>query len=65
MTIAQYLPRWLRRRSEKPAPLDARTLNKSDRQALPELPARDRAATTLPGDGEGPAGIRARWHICA
>ena len=65
MTIAQYLPRWLRRRSEKPALVDTGTRSKSDRQALPELPARDRAATTFPGDGEGPAGIRARWHICA
>jgi len=64
MTITQYLPQWLRSRFQKPVPQDRPTPNKQDRQVLPTLPRSERPTVVHPGDGEGPAGIRARWHIC-
>jgi hypothetical protein len=38
MTIAQYLPQWLRRRSRKPAPHKITKPGNKTRQALPTLP---------------------------
>jgi hypothetical protein len=38
MTIAQYLPQWLRSRWQKPASQNARTPGKKDRQTLPTVP---------------------------
>ena len=37
MTIAQYLPQWLRSRWRKPAPQKAPMLGKKDRQVLPTV----------------------------
>jgi hypothetical protein len=38
MTIAQYLPRWLRARLQKPAPQRASAAKKKARQVLPTVP---------------------------
>jgi hypothetical protein len=37
MTIAQYLPQWLRNRLLRPAPPKATNRSKKDRQILPTL----------------------------
>jgi hypothetical protein len=63
MTITQYLPQWLRSRLEKPVPQERPILSKQDRQVLPALPRSERPAVVLHREGEGPAGIRALWHI--
>ncbi len=62
MTIAQYLPQWLRSRLLKPAPPKARRLSKKDRQALPTLPT---AAAPLvrPQDEEAALRFRVYWRM--
>ena len=59
MTIAQYLPRWLRGRLQSPAPQKAKAASKKDRQALPTLP---RAATPVDDDG-APLRFRIYWRM--
>ena len=56
MTIAQYLPQWLRNRFTKPAPPKPTTATKKDRQVLPTLPEQSRSVIFSQDDG--PAGYR-------
>ena len=53
MTMTKYLPRWLRSRFRKPAPLNV-TRSKKDRQLLPTLPNAKRPSILFQ-DGEKPA----------
>ncbi len=50
MTIAQYLPQWLRSRLQKPAPQNVARASKKDRQVLPSLPKPQRAPIRLQDD---------------
>ena len=59
MTIAQYLPRWLRIRLEKPALPKLTTANKKDRQVLPTLPNTKRTSILFQ-DGQRPPGYQLR-----
>ena len=60
MTIAQYLPQWLRNRFSKPAPLKPTTASKKDRQVLPTLPNQTRSVIFSQDDS--PAGNRVPWR---
>jgi hypothetical protein len=61
MTIAQYLPKWLRTKLQKPAPQKLKTLSKKDRQVLPTLPKRPRSVIFSQDDS--PAGYRVLWRL--
>ena len=61
MSIAQYLPRWLRIR--KPPSQRPKTPSKQERQELPLLPRCGCPSEPPPEAGEGPASIRALWHL--
>jgi hypothetical protein len=58
MTIAQYLPQWLRNRLQKPVPSKPTAVNKKDRQALPTLPNRKPSMSCE--DSGRPAGYQCR-----
>jgi hypothetical protein len=62
MTIAQYLPQWLRSRWQKPAPHKARILSKKDRQILPTLPKPQHPATRFQDDASFPEN-RFYWRL--
>jgi hypothetical protein len=47
MTIAQYLPQWLRSRLQKPELPKPTTASKNDRQVLPTLPSAKRPPISL------------------
>jgi hypothetical protein len=61
MTIAQYVPQWLRNRLSKPAPPKPTTANKKDRQVLPILPKQSRSLIFSQDDS--PAGYRVLWRL--
>ena len=58
MTIAQYLPRWLQNRLQKPVLSKPTTVNKKGRQVLPTLP---NTKASIPfEDGQRPPGYQLR-----
>lgn len=61
MTLTQYLPQWLRRRSQKPAQPKASILNKKDRQVIPTLPQSARPPARFQDD-DSPPGYRINWR---
>ncbi len=62
MTIAQYLPQWLRSRLHKPSPRKVEVRSKKDRQALPTLPKPPRPPSQLDADG-APLRFRVYWRM--
>ncbi len=62
MTIAQYLPQWLRSKPQKPASQDPENLTKKDRQVLPMVSKPDHAAIRSQADESRPA-ERWLWRI--
>ena len=62
MTIAQYLPQWLRSRFRKPAPQNVVSVSKKDRQFLPTLPKPQRPPVRLQDD-DSPPGFRIYWRM--
>jgi hypothetical protein len=62
MTIAQYVPQWLRNRLQKPAPPKLKTVNKKDRQVLPTLPKPERLPPRFQDD-DSPPGYRIVWRM--
>ena len=62
MTIAQYIPQWLRNRLQKPAPQQLKTVAKKDRQVLPVLP-KPKGPPTLWQDDDGEARFRIYWRM--
>jgi hypothetical protein len=62
MTIAQYLPRWLRSFARKPPPQRAARRSKKDRQVLPTLPNLKQPSTAFQDD-QSPAGYRILWRL--
>ncbi len=62
MTIAQYLPQWLRSRLLKPAPPKARSPSKKDRQVLPTLP-KAAPPPVRPEDEEAALRFRIYWRM--
>jgi hypothetical protein len=62
MTIAQYIPPWLRSRLPKPAPQKIKILSKKDRQILPTIPNPNRASIRLQDD-DSPPGYRILWRM--
>ena len=62
MTIAQYLPQWLRNRWQKPPPQQLNTVAKKDRQVLPTLPKPKRPPTPLQDD-DSAARFRIYWRM--
>ncbi len=62
MTIAQYLPRWLRGRLQSTASQETKAPSKKDRQVLPTLPKPPRALTPLDDDG-APLRFRIYWRM--
>ena len=61
MTIAQYLPQWLRNRLSKPAPPKPITVSKKDRQVLPTLPKQTHSLIFSEDDKSG--GYRLLWRL--
>jgi len=61
MTIAQYLPQWLRTRLQKPTQPKSKTVSKKDRQVLPTLPNQKRSV--LFSQDDSPAGYRMLWRL--
>jgi hypothetical protein len=62
MTIAQYLPQWLRSRSHKPAPQKLKSDNKKVRQVLPSLP-KPQALPAQAEHEESTARFRIYWRM--
>ena len=62
MTIAQYLPQWLRSRVRKPAPQKVASLSKKDRQALPTVPAPQQTPNQVQDD-DIPHRFRIYWRM--
>ena len=62
MTIAQYLPQWLRAKLLKPAPQKARNLSKKDRQILPTVSKPQRPPAHAEDD-ESVARFRIYWRM--
>jgi hypothetical protein len=62
MTIAQYLPQWLRGKPQKPALQHVRTPSKKDRQALPTVPKPERPQVR-PQDDESAARFQIYWRM--
>jgi hypothetical protein len=62
MTIAQYLPQWLRRRWGKPPPPKARNISKKDRPALPTVP-KSAGADPRADDEANIARFRIYWRM--
>jgi hypothetical protein len=62
MTIAQYLPRWLRNRFQKPGSQNARIPSKKDRQILPTVP-KPQPPPSPPQDDDGPLRFRIYWRM--
>jgi len=62
MTIAQYLPQWLRNRWRRPASWSGRVLSKKDRQVLPTVPKSPRPPSQLDDDG-APLRFRIYWRM--
>ncbi len=60
-TIAQYLPKWLRVRLQKPTQPKAKTLNKKDRQVLPTR--WNQTPSVNCSQDDSPAGYRVLWHL--
>ena len=60
MTIAQYLPRWLRRKPPDTAFRKARPATKKDRQILPTLPTAQPPARLQ--DDDSRPGFRIYWR---
>jgi hypothetical protein len=61
-TIAQYVPRWLRTRLQKPIQPQPKANSKRDRQALPTLPKQERPPIPWQDDSS-PAGYRLLWRL--
>ena len=61
MTLTQYLPQWLRRRSQKSAQPKARIRNKKDRQVIPTLPQSAHPPARF-HDDDSPPGYRINWR---
>jgi hypothetical protein len=62
MTIAPYIPRWLRNRWQRPAPQQLKTVAKKDRQVLPTLPKPN--CPPIPWqDDDGAARFRVYWRM--
>src|SRR5438045_2454922 len=62
MTIAQYLPRWLRIRPQKTVPQNPKTINKKEKQILPTLPKAERRPNRFQDD-DSPPGFRILWRL--
>jgi hypothetical protein len=62
MTIAQYLPQWLRNRLQKPPPQKLETVSKKDLQVLPTLPNPKRPPIPLQDD-DSAARFRIYWRM--
>ena len=62
MTIAQYVPQWLRVRFQKPAPQKAAPINKKEKQMLPTLPKAERPPNRFQDD-DSPPGYRVLWRF--
>jgi len=62
MTIAQYLPKWLRGRFRKPAPQNVTSRSKKDWQVLPTLP-KSKRPSVLFQDDQSRAGCRILWLL--
>ena len=61
-TIIQFIPQWLRSKLQRPAPRQAETINKKDRQVLPTLPKQERPPIPWQDDSS-PAGYRVLWRL--
>ena len=61
MTIAQILPRWLRRRPPPAAFRKTRPATKKDRQILPTLPFKTQPPARFQED-TSPPGVRIQWR---
>ena len=62
MTIAQYLPQWLRSRWHKPAPQKLNSASKKARQVLPKLP-KPQPIPAHAEDEESVARFRIYWRM--
>ena len=62
MTIAQYIPQWLRSWLHKSAPQKAKIVSKKDRQVLPTVPKAGRRSSQLDDDG-APLRFRVYWRM--
>jgi hypothetical protein len=62
MTIAQYLPQWLRAKLQRPASQHVRIPGKKDRQALPTVPKPERPPVRLQDD-ESADRFRIYWRM--
>jgi hypothetical protein len=62
MTIAQYLPQWLRSRLQKPAPQKIVGLSNKDRQALPTVPKPQQPPNQVQDD-DIPHRFRIYWRM--
>ena len=63
MTIARYLPQWLRSRWQKPALQKLKFANKKDRQILPTLPSPQPLTTRQVDEEEMAAQFRIYWRM--
>jgi hypothetical protein len=62
MTIARYVPQWLRSRWNEPAPQKPKSTNKKVRQVLPVLPTPQPLPTNTE-DEERAARFRIYWRM--
>jgi hypothetical protein len=62
MTIAQYLPQWLRSRWPKPVPQKDRRLSKKDRQVIPAVPKPERSPAR-PQNDDSSERFRIYWRM--
>jgi hypothetical protein len=62
MTIAQYLPRWLRSKLRKAAPQNVASVSKKDRQALPTVPIPEPPPKQVP-DEDAALRFRIYWRM--
>jgi hypothetical protein len=60
-TIVQYVPKWLRKRLQRPAQPELKPQSKKDRQVLPTLPKQGRSVIFSQDDS--PAGYRVLWRL--
>ena len=58
-TLAQFAPKWLRNRVQKPAQPKSKPLSKKDRQVLPTLPKQ--SCSVLFSRDDSPAANRGLW----
>lgn len=62
MTIARYLPQWLRSRLQQPPSQKPRARSKKERQVLPTLP-KPQPSPVRWQDDDSPPGYRVLWRM--